>query len=138
MKKTYILLKNTDYAPTGPFQLGSLLADPAAPESIIENSSPVPLPAIILLQKSSLRDFKGSHEKNQSGKYGIFSKFLYVLGIRAWLQLFLVVYLAWNSKLYILLKVEDFPWLWTIAIMVDNNTSEFEVVREFEKHSLSY
>jgi hypothetical protein len=83
MKKTYILMRNTDYGPAGPFQLGNLLADPTTPESIIENSSPIQLPASIPLQTSSVQDFKDSHQKTSSGKYGIFAKFLSILGIGA-------------------------------------------------------
>jgi len=73
-------MRNTDYGPTGPFQLGSVLADPTTPESIIENSSPIPPPASIPPQKSSILDFKDTYEKTNAGKYGIFTKFLSAFG----------------------------------------------------------
>jgi hypothetical protein len=83
MKKTYILLRNTDYTPTGPFRLGSLLSEPAVPESLIENSYPIPFPPGMPVQTSSLADFKTSSSLENSGKYGIFAKFLSTLGISA-------------------------------------------------------
>lgn len=83
MKKTYILLRNTDYTPTGPFQLGSLLSEPTVPESLIENSYPIPFPPGMPVQTSFLADFKTSSSLESRGKYGIFTKFLSVLGIGA-------------------------------------------------------
>jgi hypothetical protein len=83
MKKTYILLRNADYSPTGPFQLGSLLSNPTIPESLIEKFLPIPFPPDLPIQTSFLTDFKSSSSLENSGKYGIFTIFLSVLRIGA-------------------------------------------------------
>ena len=81
MKKTYILTRNTNYAPTGPFGLRSVLHDPTDPESLIEGYVPIPLPVEIPIQESSLVTYRDSHESSTKDNYGIFAKFLAITGM---------------------------------------------------------
>jgi hypothetical protein len=83
MKKTYILTRNTNYSPTGPFTLGSLLSDPLNPESIIENTYPPPFISLPSLQTSFQTSVNLSSTINTSGKFGVFTKFLSQFGLGA-------------------------------------------------------
>jgi hypothetical protein len=83
MKQTYILMRNNNYRPDGPVRLGSVLSSPTTPESTIGSSTLLPFPESIPIQVSSLYDFKSTCAQNSGSKFGVFTKFLSVLGIGA-------------------------------------------------------
>lgn len=76
-------MRNNNCRPDGPFQLGSLLSSPTTPESAIGSSALLPFPESMAIQVSSLHDFRSTCEQNTASQFGVFTKFLSVLGIGA-------------------------------------------------------
>ncbi|KAI4132998.1 MAG: hypothetical protein LQ338_000466 [Usnochroma carphineum] len=78
-KKTYLLLPNFDYPPDGPIVLGSIITDPSDPGRSLNRGSIIPRPADCPVDVSTKNDWKGSKQRQASGRVGIWAKFVDVV-----------------------------------------------------------
>jgi hypothetical protein len=78
--KTYFLSPNWDFPPSGPIQMGSLIADPTKPSRSLNRGSIIPIPATSHLH-STKKDFKLSSSELHSGRIGIWATFSQVVGM---------------------------------------------------------
>ena len=78
-KKTYIPLPNFDYPLDGPIVLGSIITDPTDPGRSLNRGAIVPRGTDCPVDESSKKDWKGSNERQTSGRAGIWAKFVDVV-----------------------------------------------------------
>jgi hypothetical protein len=80
VKKTYFFAPTWDYPPeTGPIQLGNIITSPSTPEQPLYKGAS---PSTNELIKSEKTVVEFSREKLRSGRFGLWTKFLSVIGIR--------------------------------------------------------
>lgn len=80
--KTYFLAPTRDCPPSGPIALGSIITSPQSPE--LPLNAPLPIDrALMPISENRESNWKLALEKHKSGKVGVWSSFLQVLGAGA-------------------------------------------------------